>query len=160
MSDTSKSKDEAPAKETDADSTDDTSSGGSKADGKATKKEAKAAKREERKQKSKDSGKKVKAGSDAIRSRIASVVWLIAVVCALFLAIGALLIALDANQRNSIVEFILAGADFLDGPFSRKGGLFTFEGKSAETQGALVNWGIAAVVYLVVGKILDKVIRP
>lgn len=167
MSDSSKSKDEAPAKETDADSTDDTTSGESKADSKVTKKgekaakkDEKSAKREERKQKSKDTGKKVKAGSDAIRSRIASVVWLIAVACALFLAIGALLIALDANQQNSIVELILAGADFLDGPFSRKGGLFTFEGKSAATQGALVNWGIAAVVYLVVGKILDKVIRP
>ena len=35
-----------------------------------------------------------------------------------------------------------------------------FDGKDAETKGALVNWGIAAVVYLLIGKVLDRVIRP
>ncbi len=106
------------------------------------------------------SGQKVKAGSLAVRSKLASVIWLIAVVCALFLAVGALLIALNANEENSIVMFVLAGADLLDGPFSRENGIFTFEGKDAETKSALVNWGLAAVVYLVIGKILDRIIRP
>jgi hypothetical protein len=109
---------------------------------------------------SRSTSKKVKAGSDAVRSKLASVVWLVAVVCALFLAVGALLIALNANQDNSIVGFVLHGADVLDGPFSRDNGIFTFDGKNAETKSALVNWGIAAVVYLVIGKILDRVIRP
>ena len=34
------------------------------------------------------------------------------------------------------------------------------EGKNAEVKGALTNWGIAALIYLVVGKILDRLIRP
>ena len=106
-------------------------------------------------------GQKVKRGSDAVRSKLASLVWLVAVVCALFLAVGALLIALGANQDNAIVKFVLDVADVLDlDVFGRHTGIFTFDGKDAATKGALVNWGIAAVAYLVVGKVLDRIIRP
>ncbi len=117
-------------------------------------------KESEKRRRRRPSGATVRAGSNAVRSRLASVVWLIAVICALFLAVGALLIALNANEDNSIFDFVISGADFLDGPLSRTDGLFTFEGKDAATKGALVNWGIAAVVYLVIGKILDRIIRP
>ena len=104
---------------------------------------------------------KAKAGVNAVRSKLASVVWLVAVVCALFLAVGALLIALKANEDNSIVAFIISGAETLDGPFSLQDGIFTFTGdEDARVKGALTNWGIAAVVYLVIGKILDRLIRP
>ncbi len=102
-------------------------------------------------------GASMKAGADSVRSKIASAVWLVAVVCALFLAVGALLVALKANPDNSIVEFVLAGAHRLEGPFAD---LFAFDGRNAETKDALVNWGIAAVVYLLVGKVLDRIIRP
>ena len=113
------------------------------------------------KRKDRQTGKKVVAGANAVRSRIASVVWLVAVVCALILAVGALLIALNANQDNAIVKFVLDAADTLDlGVFSRTEGIFTFEGANAATKNALVNWGIAAIAYLVVGKILDRIIRP
>jgi len=106
------------------------------------------------------SGSKLKISSNAVRSKVASVIWLVAVVCALLLATGALLIALNANPDNSIVKFVLDGADLLDGPFSLDNGVFTFDAKDAETKSALVNWGIAAVAYLVVGKVLDRIIRP
>lgn len=106
------------------------------------------------------SGSKLKSGTNAARSKIASVIWLFAVLCALVLATGALLIALNANPDNSIVKFVLDGADILDGPFSLDNGVFTFDGKDAETKNALVNWGIAAVVYLIIGKVLDRIIRP
>jgi hypothetical protein len=116
---------------------------------------------ETKQKKDRRTGKKVVAGANAVRSRIASVVWLVAVVCALFLAVGALLIALKANQDNAIVSFVLDGADKLDlGVFSRKEGIFTFTGKSAATRSALVNWGIGAIAYLIVGKVLDRIIRP
>ncbi len=101
------------------------------------------------------------AGANVVRSKVATVVWLVAVVCALFLAIGALLIALNANEDNSIVQFILSGAETLDGPFSLDQGIFTFpDDPDGQVKSALTNWGIAAVVYLVIGKILDRVIRP
>ena len=111
--------------------------------------------------KDRQAGKKVVAGANAVRSRIASVVWLVAVVCALILAVGALLIALHANQDNAIVKFVLDAADRLDlDVFSRKEGIFTFTGENAATKNALVNWGIAAIAYLIVGKVLDRIIRP
>ena len=99
--------------------------------------------------------RKVLAGTNAIRSKIASVVWLVAVVCALFLAVGALMVALKMNQDNAIVAFVLDGAEKLDlGEFKE------FTGKDAAVKGALTNWGIAAIIYLVAGKILDRLIRP
>jgi hypothetical protein len=104
---------------------------------------------------------KVKEGARTVRNKIATLVWLIAVVCALFLAVGALLIALEANPANPVVEFITSTADRLDLWFSRENGIFTFpDTADGRVKSALTNWGIAAVVYLVVGKILDRIIRP
>ena len=96
-----------------------------------------------------------------VRVRLAQVVWLAAVVCALFLAIGALLIALDANPDNALVKFVLDVADAVDlDVFSRGNGVFKFDGTDAATKNALANWGLAAVAYLVVGRILERLIRP
>jgi hypothetical protein len=101
------------------------------------------------------SGQSIKAGADKVRSKIASLVWLVAVICALFLAVGALVVALKMNQENPIVNFVLETAEGLDlGTFKK------FEGQNAEVKGALTNWGIAAVIYLVIGKVVDRIIRP
>ncbi len=109
----------------------------------------------EQKRRRRPSGQSVKAGADMVRSRIASLVWLIAVVCALFLAVGALLVALKMNQENPIVNFVLEGAEGLDlGTFKE------YEGQNAKVKGALTNWGIAAVIYLLIGKVVDRIIRP
>jgi hypothetical protein len=106
---------------------------------------------------------KAKAGADFVRLRLAQLVWLVCVIAALILAAGALLIALQdsVNRGNDLVQFVLDAADKLDlGVFDRGNGVFGFDGKNAETKDALINWGIAAVVWLVVGKIIDRVIRP
>ena len=92
---------------------------------------------------------------------LAQVVWLLFVVGALFLAVGALLVALDANTDNNLVQFVLDGADAVDlGVFSVDNGVLKFTGENAETKNALFNWGLGAVVWLVVGRILDRIIRP
>ena len=97
----------------------------------------------------------------ALRTRLAQLIWLAAVVCALFLAVGALLIALDANQDNALVGFVLDVADVVDlDVFSRDNGIFTFDGADAATKSALANWGLGAVAYLVVGRILERIVRP
>lgn len=107
---------------------------------------------------------KIKQGSDAVRSRVASAVWLLAVLAALILAVGALLVALDANQDNSIVKFLLDAGHKIDGPFWK---VFTFEDTTKNgavvverTKEYLANWGLAAVAYLIGGRILDRIIRP
>ena len=98
---------------------------------------------------------KLKSSGRDVRNKIASAIWLVAVICALFLAVGALMVALKMNPDNAIVGFILDGADKLDlGEFKE------FDGKNAAVKSALTNWGIAAVIYLVIGKVLDRVIRP
>jgi hypothetical protein len=104
-------------------------------------------------------GRKVAAATNAVRSGIASLVWLVAVISALLLAVGALLVALQANGHNAVVSFVLGVADKLDlGVFSRRDGVFTFRGGDAASKGALVNWGAGAIAYLVVGKLVDRVI--
>ena len=96
-----------------------------------------------------------------VRVRLAQLVWLAAVVCALFLAVGALLIALDANGDNALVKFVIDVADVVDlQVFSRGNGIFTFDGGDAATKNALANWGLGAIAYLVVGRILERIIRP
>ena len=109
--------------------------------------------------------KKVKAGSDVIRNRIASVVWLIAVLAAIALSVGALLIALGANEQNTVVEAVLDVANRIDGPFWKIFDFYTENNQGVRAgpdsvKNHLVNWGLAAVAYLIGGRILDRVIRP
>ena len=102
-----------------------------------------------------------KARVRQVRVQVARALWLVCALAALFLAVGALLVALDANQNNDLVKFVLDTADKLDlGVFSRQDGIKEFTGKHAETKNALFNWGLGAIAWLVVGRILDRVVRP
>jgi hypothetical protein len=106
---------------------------------------------------------KVKSGVELVRQRLAQLVWLVCVLAALVLAIGALLIALgdSVHRDNDLVKFILDAADKLDlNVFDRKEGVFGFNGKNAEVKDALLNWGLAAIVWLIGGRIVDRIIRP
>lgn len=101
------------------------------------------------------------ASAATIRLRVAQAVWAVFVLLALVLAVGALLVAIDANPDNGLVKFVVDLADSIDlGVFSRDNGVMTFDGKNAETKNALVNWGLGAIAYLVVGRVLERIIRP
>ncbi|MEQ4204556.1 hypothetical protein ABN028_17820 [Actinopolymorpha sp. B17G11] len=89
-----------------------------------------------------------------VREMVATVVFAVAVLAALVMALGAILTALEANQDNEIVAAVLGLAGRLDGPFAD---VFTFADAMKQT---LVNWGIAAAVYLVVGRVVERVVRP
>lgn len=101
-----------------------------------------------------------------IRTVVARVVWAVFVLFALVLALAALLIALKANEENAFVEFIggvpsgggLAGSIDL-GIFDLDNPIKAFDGENAATKTALFNYGIGAVVYLIVGRILERIIR-
>jgi hypothetical protein len=98
---------------------------------------------------------------DAVRTRVAQLLWLVCVVAALFLAVGALTYALEANEDNALVAFVRDGAEVCDlGIFSLTNGIKEFTGENAEIKNALFNWGIGAVAWLVLGRILDRVVRP
>lgn len=101
------------------------------------------------------------ASLNKARTTVARVVWLAFLVFALVLAGAALLIALGANQDNNLVEFVLSFADGLDlGIFNLENPIKDFDGDNAETKTALLNYGLGAVLYLVVGRIAERLIRP
>ena len=57
--------------------------------------------------------------------------------------------------------FIRNVADVFDlGVFNLENGIKEFVGKNSDTKNALVNWGLAAVFWLVLGRILERVVRP
>lgn len=99
--------------------------------------------------------------SDKVRVRVAQVLWAACATCALFLAVGALCVALDANPSNGLVKFVLDVADAVDlGVFSRDNGIKEFGGANADTKNALFNWGLGAIAWLVVGRVLERIVRP
>ncbi|MCW2768292.1 MAG: hypothetical protein JWO11_4251 [Nocardioides sp.] len=102
-----------------------------------------------------------KSTATRIRAALAQVLWTVCVVFALVLAAGALCIALDANHANNLVQFVLDFADRVDfGVFARDNGIKEFGGSNAETKNALFNWGLAAIVWLVIGRIVERIVRP
>jgi hypothetical protein len=110
-----------------------------------------------------DRSARARAVATSVRARLAQVIWLVCLLAALVLAAGALFVALKANTDNALVKFVLDLSDRLDlGVFSRDKGVFHWEGRSdsAATKNAVVNWGLAALVWLVGGKILERLVAP
>ena len=84
---------------------------------------------------------------------LARVVMAIAGLVFIILAIGILLIVLGANQGNAIVQAVTSAARWLAGPFND---LFRVGDASTSTA---VNWGIAAVVYVIIGALIAGLLR-
>lgn len=103
----------------------------------------------------------VKGTVRTTRSVVGQLVWLVCLVAAIVLAVGALLVVLKANTDNSLVKAVLNLADRADvGVFDRNNGIKQFHGSNPAVKNALFNWGIGAVAWLVVGRVLERIIRP
>jgi hypothetical protein len=85
-----------------------------------------------------------------VRGLLARVVQLILSVVVLIIVAGILLVLLKANPANSIVSEVHSWARWLAGPFD---GMFSFR---SANDAIAVNWGIAAVVYLIVGGLIAR----
>ena len=83
---------------------------------------------------------------------LARLVRLAAGVVAAIIVTGVLLVVLNANPTNDIVSAIHDAARALVGPFD---GMFTLDSAKATLA---VNWGIAALVYLMIGGLIARVI--
>jgi hypothetical protein len=92
------------------------------------------------------------AGGAVARASFARFVILVATVVALVLILGIVLILLNANRSNDIVHAVRDAASFLAGPFD---GLFKLDSNKAEKA---VNWGIAAVVWYAVGRVIARLL--
>ena len=91
------------------------------------------------------------------------VVWLVCVLAALFLAVGALLVAL--RRQPATTRWSSSSCDGADARRPRRLLAARTASRSstatnAATKNALFNWGLGAVVWLVVGRILDRIVRP
>jgi hypothetical protein len=84
---------------------------------------------------------------------LARLVLLVSVLIALLIGLAIVLVDVDANRTNSIVKGIHEGANFFAGAFT---GLIKFSGHSKRA--ITVDWGIALVVYLLVGALIARAI--
>jgi hypothetical protein len=84
---------------------------------------------------------------------LATAVKVFCTVAALFLAAHIVFVLGDANPDNGITQFVRSWADYLTLGFQN---LFTPEGEKTRV---LVNYGIAAIFWLVVGAVASRLLR-
>ena len=84
---------------------------------------------------------------------LARLVRLVVGVVVLVIVVGGVLFLLSANPSNAIVSDIHDAASTLVGPFKN---LFSISGHPKLT--LVVNWGLAAIVYLIVGGFIASLI--
>ena len=93
-------------------------------------------------------GGAVADGAGSFLLTLARIVRFITGVIVTIIVVAILLRVLEANQSNSIVEFVTDLGRSLVGPFD---GIFTIENRKTEI---VVNWGLAALAYSIVGGLI------
>ncbi len=88
------------------------------------------------------------------RTGLARAISIVTTVVVLFIIAGIVLFVLEANKSNDIVSVINDVAEALAGPFED---LFTLDDQKLEVA---VNWGLAALVYAIVGRVLARLAAP
>ena len=91
-------------------------------------------------------------GAAMARASIARAITLITTAIAVLLVLGILVVVLGANRSNDIVSFLRDAAATLAGPLD---GLFKLDSNKAEKA---VNWGLAAVAWLAIGRIAVRLL--
>jgi len=96
-----------------------------------------------------------------VRSMVARAVWVICLTLALILAAAAFSFALDANDENSLVQLIRDLANAFDLTFfDLDKPVKKFKDPNSDVKDALFNYGICAVIYLIAGRFLERILRP
>jgi hypothetical protein len=96
----------------------------------------------------------VASGTRRVRAAIATVISVVTGLIALLIVIGIAFVIFGANRDNSIVHWVLDTAKFFVGPLD---GMFKPKSHHAAVA---INWGIAAVLYVFVGRTLARIISP
>lgn len=94
-----------------------------------------------------------RAAVQAVAERLSWVIRIATVVIVAVIALGIFFYVLDANMRKWLVSDVENAAKWFAGPFQN-----TFMLSSAKLAVAL-NWGIAILVYAIVGRLLAKAIQ-
>jgi hypothetical protein len=91
-------------------------------------------------------------GAAVARASVARAVILIGTVVAAILVLGIVLTLLGASPHNELVKIIHDAGKFLAGPFR---GLFSLHSAKATLA---VNWGLAAVVWYLLARLIARLI--
>ena len=83
---------------------------------------------------------------------LARVITTLATVVAAIIAAGIILKVLGANPSNGIVRIVVDAASWLSAPFH---GLFNLKDNDWQI---VLNWGLAAVVYLIVARLVARML--
>src|SRR4051794_16392406 len=83
---------------------------------------------------------------------LARIVRLVTMIVVAFIVAGIVLHLLDANSGNAVVSFVYDVAGWLVTPFKS---VFSVKGTHAHIA---ANWGLAAVVYAIVGGLLSRLL--
>ncbi len=92
------------------------------------------------------------AVSTRYRSPASVITWIASVIAA-FIVLGILLVLAKANPNNPLVEIVMDLGRFFTRPFRD---LFP---QHDPRQNVLVNWGIAAVAYVLAGALIARIVR-
>jgi hypothetical protein len=84
---------------------------------------------------------------------LARIVDIVVAIVALVIALGILLVVLKANPDNALVKAVHDAARWLVGPFAD---VFKLDDPKLMVA---VNWGLAIVVYVVVGRVVSGLLR-
>lgn len=96
-----------------------------------------------------------------LRSFVSRAIWVVCLSLALILATAAFSYALDANENNELVQLVRDLANTFDlGYFDLDKPVKEFNDPNSNVKNALFNYGLAAVAYLIVGRFLERLIRP
>jgi len=95
---------------------------------------------------------RVATSAALVAGSLARLIRLAAGTVAAIIVAGILLIVLEANPANDIVSAVHDAAQAMVGPFD---GMFELDDPKAAVA---VNWGIAALVYLIIGAVIARII--
>ena len=84
---------------------------------------------------------------------IARIVSLVTSVVVGLIVIGIVLVLLEANRDNAVVDWLVGAAGWLAEPFDN---VFSLDGRKERIA---VNYGLAAVVYALVGGLIVRLLR-
>ena len=88
-------------------------------------------------------------GGDLLARLVMLVTWIVEGL----IVLAILLVVLGANESNTIVQAIHDAGKFLVGPFEN---IFNLSNHKAEVA---VNYGLAAVVYFIIGSLIARLLR-
>jgi hypothetical protein len=84
---------------------------------------------------------------------VARIVRLITSVIVGLILVAIVLVLLEANRDNGIVDWLVGAGDWLSQPFH---GVFSLDGRKANVG---VNWGLAALIYALIGGFVARLLR-